>query len=191
MEAVSMSFRYDRAGAGPVVENSMTAAAGPTRIKTLLLDVVRHQWKHRVSYERFERIISRILLALISIIIVYALILAGIELVNDIQLGKAFLDSEVLQDAFGSLLTVLILLEFNHSISTAMRTRSGAIQVRVVVLIAILVIARKLILLDYRTVKLETLLGLGGLSLSLGVLYWLLADGDRRRPAPETPPPDR
>lgn len=47
------------------------------------------------------------------------------------------------------------------------------------VLIAILVLARKLILMDYKSVRLETLLGLGGLALSLGVLYWLLADGDR------------
>ena len=144
-------------------------------------DALRRQWTHLSSYERFEQIVSRVLLVLISIIIVYTLVLATIELARDFRLGPDFLDTEVLQDAFGSFLTVLILLEFNHSIAMSLRLRSGAIQVRVVVLIAILVIARKLILLDYKSVKLETLAGFGGLALALGVLYWLLADGERRR----------
>jgi uncharacterized membrane protein (DUF373 family) len=149
------------------------------------LDAWRREWTQLTAYERFEQVVSRVLLVLISIIIVYTLVLATIELARDFRLGPDFLDTEVLQDAFGSLLTVLILLEFNHSIATSLRTRSGAIQVRVVVLIAILVIARKLILLDYKAVKLETLAGFGGLALALGALYWLLADGERRRHAVE------
>jgi uncharacterized membrane protein (DUF373 family) len=144
-------------------------------------DALRREWTHLTPYERFEQIVSRLLLVLISIIIVYTLILATIELARDFRLGPDFLDTEVLQDAFGSFLTVLILLEFNHSIAASLRTRSGAIQVRVVVLIAILVIARKLILLDYKTASLEKLAGLGGVALALGILYWLLADGERRR----------
>jgi uncharacterized membrane protein (DUF373 family) len=86
-----------------------------------------------------------------------------------------------MKETFGLMLTVLILVEFNHSIVLAMRRHSGVLQVRVVVLIAIIVIARKLILLDYATTSLQTLLGLGGLALSLGALYWLLNDVDRRR----------
>lgn len=150
-------------------------------------DALRREWAQLTSYERFEQLVSRVLLVLISVIIVYTLVLATIELARDFRLGPDFLDTEVLQDAFGSFLTVLILLEFNHSIATSLRMRSGAIQVRVVVLIAILVIARKLILLDYKSASLETFAGLGGLALSLGVLYWLLADGERRRHAVEPP----
>lgn len=75
----------------------------------------------------------------------------------------AFLETQVLQDAFGSFLTVLILLEFNHSIAVSLRTRSGAIQACVVVPIAIMVIARKLILLDFKSAQVEMLAGLGGL----------------------------
>jgi len=157
----------------------------------LTLDRLRRDWQEFTSYERFEQIILRILLLIISLITVYALVLAAVELANDLRLSRGFLETEVLQDSFGSLLTVLILLEFNHSIALAMRTRSGAIQVRVVVLIAILVIARKLILLDYKTASLEMFLGLGGLSLALGALYWLLADGDHRRRSSEPPPPRR
>ena len=152
------------------------------------VDALRREWRQLSSYERFEQVVSRVLLVLISIIIVYTLVLATIELVRDFRLGPDFLDTEVLQDTFGSFLTVLILLEFNHSIAASLRTRSGAIQVRVVVLIAILVIARKLILLDYKSASIEMLAGLGGLALALGILYWLLADGERRRHASELTP---
>jgi uncharacterized membrane protein (DUF373 family) len=86
-----------------------------------------------------------------------------------------------LQDTFGSILTVLILLEFNHSIFVALTQRTGAIQVRIVVLIAILVVVRKMMLLDFGSVTVQVLLALGGLLLCLGGLYWLIADGDRRR----------
>ncbi len=78
------------------------------------------------------------------------------------------------------ILTILILLEFNHSIYVALTQRLGAIQVRTVVLITILVIARKLMLRDFETLDVQTLLGFGGLLLALGGLYWLIS---RRRSA--------
>ena len=91
-------------------------------------------------------------------------------------------ESAALKDTFGMILGMLIMIEFNHSIALGIRRHSGFIQVRVIVVIAIIVIARKFILLDYAAVSQATMLGLGGLALSLGGLYWLLGDADRRRP---------
>jgi uncharacterized membrane protein (DUF373 family) len=76
-------------------------------------------------------------------------------MIADLRTGVDF-EPRALQDTFGLIFTVVILLEFNHSLATAMRTRSGIIQVRIIVLIAIIVIARKVILLDYKTATLET-----------------------------------
>ena len=59
--------------------------------------------------------------------------------------------------------------------------RAGAIQTRIVVLIGVLVVARKLMLQDFVTLDVQALLGFGGLLLALGGLYWLLSDADRRR----------
>lgn len=137
-----------------------------------------------VIYDRFEQVISGILLIVISVIIVYSTGLVLIALFNDLHSGLHFAEQGALKDTFGLILSLLILIEFNHSIALAMRRRSGVLQVRVVILIAIIVIARKLILLDYASVALNTLLGLGGLALALGALYWLLTDVDRRRPPP-------
>jgi uncharacterized membrane protein (DUF373 family) len=139
------------------------------------------EFKFQAAYDRFETVISGILLVIISIIIVYSLALVVITIVEDFRSGVYFAQNDAIKDTFGLILGLLILIEFNHSIALAMRRRSGVLQVRVIVLLAIIVIARKLILLNYEKTGINTLLGLGGLALSLGALYWLLTDVEHRR----------
>jgi uncharacterized membrane protein (DUF373 family) len=139
------------------------------------------EWRKLSAYGQFERVALGAVLVMLALIIVYALVVAAIKLLGDLALGELFLDKAALQDTFGLILTIVILLEFNHSIYVALAERSGAIQTRAVVLIAVLVIARKLMLKDFDTFDLNTLLGFGGLLSALGGLYWLIADGDRRR----------
>ncbi|MGA8383403.1 MAG: phosphate-starvation-inducible PsiE family protein [Stellaceae bacterium] len=148
----------------------------------MLLDIFRKRLRLHRLYDRFELIISAVLLIVISAIIVYTTTVMVMTLIGDIDAGIHFTDQNALKETFGLILTILILIEFNHSIALAMRRRSGVLEVRVVILISIIVIARKLILLDYAKTGLDTLLGLGGLALSLGALYWLLSDVERRRP---------
>lgn len=148
-----------------------------------MLDAIRNKWAKGGLYQWFERVALGTLIFVIALITLFAFGAAITQLVADVQLGASFMDKAVLQDTFGSILTVLILLEFNHSIFVALTQRTGAIQVRIVVLIAILVAVRKLMLLDFGIVTVELLLGFGGLLLCLGAVYWLLADGDRRRHA--------
>jgi len=146
-----------------------------------LLDLFRKQARGRTPYEGFEQVILGTLVFIISIIIVYALILVIITLVDDFRTGIVYMETGAMKDTFGLILTVIILLEFNHSIVLAIRQRSGAVQVRIIVLITIIVLARKLVLLDYAVTSMETLLGLGGLALSLGGLYWLIGERDQPR----------
>ena len=141
---------------------------------------LRTELAGRTIYGQFELVVSGVVLFLVSTVIVYTTILTSIELAEDFMLGMGFLDLEVFKDTFGLILTILILLEFNHSIVSALRQRAGSIQVSIIVLITITVIARKLILLDYASATPETLLGLGGLALALGALYWLIAGVERR-----------
>ena len=150
-----------------------------------LLDVFRKQAKGRTIYEWFEQIVLSILVLIICLVIVYSLIIVTIKIFEDLVSGVGFIETVALKDTFGLILTVIILVEFNHSIVLAIRQRSGAIQVRIVVLITIIVLARKLVLLDYAAASVETLLGLGGLALALGGLYWLISDGEQRRRSPD------
>jgi uncharacterized membrane protein (DUF373 family) len=146
-----------------------------------LLDLLRKRTRGCTPYEGFEQTILGIVVFMVSVVIIYSLILAIVTLADHFRSGITFIEAGVMKDTFGLILTVVILVEFNHSIVLAIRQRSGAVQVRVIVLIVIIVLARKLVLLDYSEASGETLLGLGGLALSLGGLYWLISDRDQPR----------
>jgi len=123
----------------------------------------------------------------IAIIIVYTLVLMGMTLFDQIKFSPSYIDTESLRDVFGSILSILILIEFNHSIALAISKRSGILQARPIILITILVIARKVILLDFATATFEQMLGIGSIALAFGLLFWLIsARGD----LPEARPPD-
>jgi uncharacterized membrane protein (DUF373 family) len=133
------------------------------------------------DYLQFERIAPVCIMLMVSAIAIFAIVLTAIKLGGDMWLGEAFLDKAVLQDTFGFILIILILLEFNHSVWIALTERSGAIQARILVRITILVIVRKLMLMDFTAATAETILGFGGVLLALGGLYWLISDGDFRQ----------
>jgi uncharacterized membrane protein (DUF373 family) len=135
---------------------------------------LRQRWKDVTTYGLFERVTSLIVMFFVSIIIVYSLILLAIDLYEQFGLGVAFIESESLRDVFGSILTILILIEFNHSIAVAITTKSGILQARPIVLITILVIARKVILLDFNTATFEKMLAISALAVAFGLLYWLM-----------------
>ena len=136
---------------------------------------LRPDWKQFLSYEMFERVASRIVMFFISIIIVYTLILMGITLFDQIKFSPSYIDTESLKDVFGSILSILILIEFNHSIALAISKRSGILQARPIILITILVIARKVILLDFAAATFEQMLGIGAIALAFGLLFWLIS----------------
>lgn len=146
-------------------------------------DNLKKQWRSLSVYERFEQVVSRVVMLLISCVIVLSLILTTISLSKHATLDPEFLDREALKDVFGSILTILILIEFNHSIALALSHRSGVLQVRYVVLIAVLVIARKVILLDFATASFETFIGIGGIAIAFGILYWLIGLKSHEAPA--------
>ncbi len=148
-----------------------------------MIDTIRQRLLALADYERFEGVALRYLQLMLAAITLFAMALVTIDLVRDFGLGEQFMEKEVLNDTFGSIFIVLILLEFNHSIHLAIKHRSGAIQVRLVVLIAILVIARKLMLVDYAAAELRTLAGFAGLLLALGALYWMISHSDARHNA--------
>jgi len=156
---------------------------------------VRDAWKTLAAYERFEVVVALVLRAVIGVIIVVALyrLIAGVV---DTILLRALnpLDHVVFQQVFGAIMTLLIALEFNHTLRYVAAGARGIIQARIVILIALLALARKIIVADLFEIAPAELLGLAALSLSLGVTYWLVRDTDesrRRRKDERTPAPPR
>jgi uncharacterized membrane protein (DUF373 family) len=146
--------------------------------------IMKSGWREYLDYRYFERIALGCILIMIGIIAAFAIVFTAIKLAGDLQQGAAFVDRAALQDAIGQILTILILLEFNHSVLVSLTERSGAIQVRMLVRITILVIARKLMLIDFSVIQAPTLLSFGSLLVALGGLYWMISDGDRRKRPP-------
>lgn len=135
-------------------------------------------------YQKFEQFCVLILTALIAVIIVFALWHLALSILNSI-LSSTFdpTDYAVFQSVFGMIFTVIIALEFKRSLLVLAERRDGIVQVRTVILIALLAVVRKLIILDLSTTDAFHLLALAAAILALGAVYWLVRDQDRHREA--------
>ena len=89
-------------------------------------------------------------------------------------------DPTVFQAVFGMIFTVIIALEFKRALQIVTERRDTVVQVRAVILIAMLAIVRKLIILDIGPANTGELFGLAAAILALGAVYWLVRDQDRR-----------
>ena len=82
---------------------------------------------------------------------------------------------DVLQSIFGMFFTVLIALEFKHSILVLPDAQPHSmIRMRSVLLIGMLATVRKFIVIDLKEVNVMELLSLSAAILSLGIVYWLV-----------------
>jgi uncharacterized membrane protein (DUF373 family) len=77
---------------------------------------------------------------------------------------------------FGMIFTVIIALEFKKSLLVLAERRDSVVQVRSVVMIALLAICRKVIILDLAETDAMHTLALAAAILALGVVYWLIRD---------------
>lgn len=148
----------------------------------------RAAWPGLGLYERFEQGVCFVLTLVISGIVVAALAVLLIRVVGLLVTGIVDpAEPAVFQAIFGMILTVLIALEFNHTLLGVLERRHSIVQVRTVVLIALLAIARKFVILDFAETEATKLLGLAAAALALGGIYWLVRDQDRRDEATGQP----
>ena len=146
---------------------------------TRFIDWFTKSWRELGFYERFEQLAAIFLTILVSIIIVFACIQIASE-VYDLVTLKDDLDApDTFRNLFAGILTVLIALEFNHSIVQVVERKQSIVQVRMVVQIAILALVRKFILLDLSKTEAMLLIGLGVVVVSLAAMYWVVHKHER------------
>ncbi len=134
-------------------------------------------WPRLSLYERFEQVVALFLTFLIAIVILASLWHLARNIFTLLILGILDpLDHAVFQAVFGMIMTVLIALEFKHSILQVLHRREHIVQVRTVILIALLALARKFIILDVKAISPWILAALGFAILALGGVYWLIAE---------------
>lgn len=149
--------------------------------KKSFLSELKSQWERMGAYDRFEQVIALALSGVIAVVIVISLIQL-ISTVFRLLFLEAFnpLDHEVFQIVFGMIMTLLIAMEFRHSIIRAAQRKDSIIQVKTVVLIALIALARKFIILDQEATPAKVA-ALSAAALALGVVYWLLRERDDRQ----------
>ena len=152
-----------------------------------VMDALRLEPRILGFYERFEQAVAHILSVVISVIIAISL-WQLIRAVGVLLVGKALnpLDHAVFQTVFGMIITLLIAMEFKHSIIHVMLRRDHIVQVKTVLLIALLAIARKFIILDPNTDPYR-IGALAAALLAMGVVYWLMRQRDDQVEAERLP----
>jgi uncharacterized membrane protein (DUF373 family) len=153
---------------------------------------IRRTWAELRAYERFEAVVASLLRLVIGAIIVVALYRLIVR-VGDTLVLRALdpLDHSVFQQVFGAIMTLLITLEFGHTLQYVIARGIGIIQARVVVLIALLALARKIIVVDLFEVSPGSVMALAALTLSLGLAYWLVRERDDRAQPPSVEKQER
>jgi uncharacterized membrane protein (DUF373 family) len=141
----------------------------------------RSAWQPLTFYQKFEHVCILILTGLIAIVIVFAIWNLALKiLISVFTTGFDPTDYAVFQAVFGMMFTVIIALEFKQSLLVPAERRNSVVQVRAVVLIALLAIARKMIILDLKETEAMQLFALSAAILALGGVYWLVREQDRR-----------
>jgi uncharacterized membrane protein (DUF373 family) len=132
-------------------------------------------------YDRFEQIVAIVLSLVIAVVIALALVQLIIRIVPLLVSGAVDpLDHNVFQALFGMVMTLLIALEFKHSIIRVALRRGSIVAVKTVVLISLIALTRKFVILDTDATSAGTIAALAGATLVLGAVYWLLRERDDR-----------
>jgi uncharacterized membrane protein (DUF373 family) len=137
------------------------------------------EWATLSMYQRFEASVAFVLTFVIAAVIVVALSRLVVSVIDTLVLRSLNpLDHSVFQQVFGEIMTLLIALEFNHTLHYVITGERGIIHTKMVILIAELALARKIIVADMFQVAPGSALALAVLMLALGVTYWLMRERD-------------
>jgi uncharacterized membrane protein (DUF373 family) len=141
----------------------------------------RARWAILTLYQKFEHAVILLLTFLIAVVIVFAVWTLTLKILSSV-LASGFDPSDytVFQVLFGMIFTVIIALEFRRSLLVLAERDRSIVQVRTVILIALLASVRRVLILDLSTTGADHLFALAAAILALGAVYWLVRDQDSR-----------
>ena len=130
--------------------------------------------------EKFERIVNWSLLVLMACVVLLATVELAWILVKDVLTPPVFLlEIHELLELFSLFLLVLIGIELLHSVKTFILRRE--IHLESVLTVAMIAVARKIIVLEPKEWPEGTLLGLAALVLALSISYYVMHRSRRER----------
>src|ERR1700676_5569676 len=183
MTPVKLQLWIDRPPNGAFTHEKAGGRVGgeaPMSIKEEFRDA-RQKFRLLSLYQRFEHVIVMFLTALIAVIVIAAVWNLSLKILFGLVLSGSLDPSDytVFQAVFGMILTVIIALEFKKSLLVVAERGDTVVQIRSVVVIALLAICRKVIILDLSETDALHVLAFAAAILALGVVYWLVRNSDQ------------
>ena len=144
---------------------------GAPQLRKILIKLWRHEMFRILNL--FERGVTLLLIFLMTFVIVIGTIDLFVNLGQEIMIPPiGLLDVEKLPNIFGFFFTILIGLELLATIKTYFTKEQ--IHVEIVFLVAMIAIARKVILLDVSKLEPLVLVGIGSIIITLTAGYFLV-----------------
>ncbi len=131
------------------------------------------------GYEWFELLVVAALTLMVAISVALTLLHAGVELYHVMLKGPQHFGHDQFVSVFGAFMTVLIALEFNHTVLPEISSGTALVKVRAVILVALLALARKLVLVDYHQEDYTSLIGLAVLVIAATAAYWVISKTEK------------
>jgi uncharacterized membrane protein (DUF373 family) len=134
-----------------------------------------------LSYlEKFETVITRVLLVMMAGVVLLATVELGWILGKDVLTPPLLLlEIEELLELFGQFLLVLIGIELIHTMKVYIDSRE--IHLEAMLAVALIAVARKIIVLEPKELSQGTLLGIAAMVLALTCGYYLVRRGRREK----------
>lgn len=123
--------------------------------------------------EKVERVVVVTLLVMMALVVCLSTVELGWFIIKDVITPPIFLlEIDELLDIFGMFLLVLIGVELLETVKMYLTQKT--VHVEVVFMVAMIAIARKVIILDIKELPSLTLMGIGVIVVSLSAGYYLL-----------------
>lgn len=119
-----------------------------------------------------EKLVIASLTLMVSATIFISLAQAAIVLYQAIATEQSFLDHNAFIRVFGAFMTVLIAMEFNHTVFANISGTTLTVKVRAVLLVSLLALARKVVLIDLKDYDYKSIIALAVLLASVTLACW-------------------
>jgi uncharacterized membrane protein (DUF373 family) len=129
--------------------------------------------KTKAYYDQLKKIIIFILMGMLLLVVFVSIVFLAWSLIDMIFLhfNQGNFQTTVI-NLFGLFFLVLVGIELLETLQ--MYTKERVVHVEVVLLVALIVAARKIILIDYATTSTDVFFGIAAVVVSIGVTYYLL-----------------
>jgi len=129
--------------------------------------------------KKLERVMMAVLMGMMAVVLVLAIADLGWELIKDTFTPPVLLlEVDELLRVFGTFLLVLIGIELLETLRAYVAHRE--LRAEIILLVAIIALARKIIILDVKGLSGSSLLGIAAILVALGVTYHLVRQGGKR-----------